>query len=247
MKIIPLLFPVYIFLLLGCSSQQLTSIYKSASPVVDGRGSDWRDIPMSFNKDLNIALRSMHTDSMLYIFLQTDNPHTAAQMGRRSFTIYLDKDKNSGIRYQDDQSFAVREKYIPKGFFSFIKKDKAINRELSKSDFIKAAFDEEYGYYGLEIGIPLYGNTSVPKLMDINQGRTYLVLEIGPLFTGMEKHKKRQQYSGNRGAASGMGRGGRRGGGGNRREHQSAERLDPGKHTLNITITLENKPNLPNK
>ena len=244
MKIIHLLLPVYIFLFLGCSSQQLTSIYKSVSPVVDGHGSEWRDIPISFNKDLNLALRSMHTDSMLYIFLQTDNPHTAAQMGRRSFTLYLDKDKNSGIRYQDNQNFAVREKYIPNGFFSFIKKDQAIGRELSKSDFIKAAFEEEYGYYGLEMGLPLYGNTSVPKLLGINEDRVILVLEIGPLPAGMEKPKKRQRYRGNRGASSGMARGGHRGGGGNRHEQPSAERFDPGKHTLNITISLENKPKL---
>jgi len=243
MKQILIFIPILFFILSACSNQKLTSYPVVKAPVVDGHGDDWQDIPVTFNKDLNLAVRSVYLDSMLFLLIQTSNARAAAQIAKRSITIYFDQDHTAGLSYEDDIVGRPQKGYRPQGYFTYFNKNKAIEKELGPTDPVSAAFGEQFGYYGLEIAAPIYGGALLPALVESKGTSIDLTIEIAALPKDMRRKTKQHQSRQQDGMAAGGRRGGGKragrmnGGGRNPSEHSNGQ-LGPDKQSLKLNIVL---------
>ncbi len=150
----------------GCSNQTIESKKVSTQILIDGIGNDWNKGDLTFNEDLDIVFGSSYTDSTLYMMFRFNNRQLARIFATRGLTLWLDKDKQTGIRYRDENLHFLSEReqrdpkrlsetYFPSGNFKLVSKEGIIEESLITLAGFDAAFALDNSLYCFEFAVPL--------------------------------------------------------------------------------------------
>ena len=165
---------ILILLLNGCSKQQIESSYIPGKITVDGDGSDWESHPLTYDEDFNFVYGALNNDSTFYIMFRFNDFRMARIMGSRGITLWLDKEKKFGIRYQDmrlegmagnrndRRNPGAMKIFIPGGTFTIVAEDTVLYPSLQDYPGLKAAFNVHEGLFCFEYAIPCYEGSKIP-------------------------------------------------------------------------------------
>ncbi|KAA3611290.1 MAG: hypothetical protein D8M58_15080 [Calditrichaeota bacterium] len=225
--ILLMLFTVAFF---ACSNQTIESKKPETQILVDGIGNDWEKYNLVFNEDFNIVFGALNTDPTLYLMFRFNDQRLARMFASRGVYLWLDKEKETGIMYRDENLFPnpgqrrnrgdIQQGYFPNGTFIVQKKDTVIEQSLKSYPNLEAAFNLNDGLYCFEFKLPLNSTSPVTFISDDNELKVGIELaevseEVRSQMEQQRQGARGSAMSGGRsGGGRGMGgRGGMRGGG----------------------------------
>jgi hypothetical protein len=211
----------------ACSNQTIESKKTTTQVIIDGIGNDWNKNDLTFNEDFDIVFGSLYTDSTLYMMFRFNNRQLARIFATRGLTLWLDKNKQTGIRYRDENLHflsereqrdpnRINETYFPMGHFKLVSKEGVIEESLKTLASFDAAFALNNSLYCFEFEVPL--NTKSPFSIATQNKEITIGVELAKRVKNEHKPMNMEHSDGesseNHGGVSG-----RRGQRGNRGEY----------------------------
>ncbi len=157
----------------GCRTQEVTSHWLAEPIQVDGKMSEWRDIPTTYFEDEGAVLGLGNDDKNLFIHFRFTNPAWAQAIRMTGLTLWIDangkKDKDMGIRFYGGPSLTELMAARGGGRLDNLpqeQKQLLLEREAQAGDkFI--FFDESYY---VEASIPTDGSKGPAAKYDTSMG-----------------------------------------------------------------------------
>ncbi len=237
-----------IFVILTCApvfgDKKISSHKIDRTITVDGKGTDWEGLPMTFFEDDKMSIGIAHTDEFLYFLLKTRDDRTARMIRGQGLKIWLDKNgkkkrtcgliftggpkidfskRNRPDQDRDGELERRRQDFSERNNNAgdrliFIDEDNYVyEAEIAADGFEgpQIVADTSLSFYTYEIAIQL-GQTELPTYrLDLEDKDKLLVgFEWGGRPEGARDENMSGEYSGGTGGRGGGGGGGGRMGGG---------------------------------
>jgi hypothetical protein len=261
---------LFIFFI-GCSEEEAQSCWLNKSILVDGNGKDWKDIPLTFNEDLNLIYGMANNDTSVNLMIRFSDQDLANKLSRRGMTLWLnetnEEEKLLGIHYVDESARELKpgkeggfdrnqtpdlragsqQPFVPGGTFTLALKDSKTGTNIKNVRGLEAAAGYWDGLYCFEFKASLNEpEKTIHSLSVPGDGKINACLEIGPMTAEEQERMKkkmaqRDESVGRGGGTKGGGRGGGRKGGGMKGSSSQMQTIDTDGQEMWITIMLASK------
>jgi len=88
----------------GCSTKTIESHWQHEIPSVDGMADDWTAASLNYEEELKLVYGIGNDNENVRFVIRFNDRRLAHKIDRRGMVIWLDKDKNRGIRYIDESA-----------------------------------------------------------------------------------------------------------------------------------------------
>jgi hypothetical protein len=237
-----------IFLITSCGVDGFSSTLLDSQIIVDGKGEDWKDIPLTYLEDLEMVIGFAHNDSALYAKFRFSDQILARKIHMRGVILWMDpqndEEKRWGIRYRGEFSrppansdLRGRQEPAPEihnGQFMVVQGEDKISTGLDYFPGVQAAASRDKNLYVFEFALPLNTTSDdVLRQLTSESKKIGFGVEIGSISAEEREMMKQSMAEGGgrrpggrrtRPGMSGGGRpGGMMGGPGNRVDIDSEE------------------------
>jgi hypothetical protein len=229
-------------LLVGCKKKEIVSQWKPENLKIDGKSSDWEEIPLTMSDKIRGAMAVVNDAENQYIILKLSDQRMARKIQRMGLTVWINsegkKKKEFGIRYTGSQALATvlqpqmefndqnRESarfakmgemmsaHLPGPGMIGIIQNENVTMEPEKNPWgPSAASAENQGIYCYEFKIPLQFDKSVTDEQTTSvNDKIKVCLEVGGMTDEMKSKMKEQMGSMRGSGGRSGGMGGGRGG-----------------------------------